>query len=146
MVLKGQTPFEIGLILIVLVFGMILISLIPLPILRHQLAVTTKITYTSNEASLTLLSLLQLKYDNVHTVYYALSTRDVNGLDSKVIEFIKTKLNQLSHASCFKLMNETDVILSNGDCKSFDYIGEGTIFKPYGKVEKIILEYNKVSK
>lgn len=145
MVVKGQTPFEVGIILAVLLFGLVAIHIFPLPFLRHPLATTTKTIYTSNEASLTLLSLLNLRYDEKHTVYYALSTGDVN---QKVSEFIIKKLKQLSNVDCFRLSNETGVIVSYGNCKSFDYAAEATIFKPYGKklVEKVVLEYKKVEK
>lgn len=145
MVVKGQTPFEIGLILVVFVVCMVVIHLVSPLILRQQLAITTKITYTSNEAPLTLLSLLNLKYDGRHTVYYALSTDNTS---SEVTNFITRKLGQISNVDCFNLSNETSVIISNGNCKSFDYTAEVTIFKPYGNklTEKVILEYNKVKK
>lgn len=143
MVAKGQTPFEIGLILLVLFMGLIVVALLPPIFFRHQLALTTKILYTSNEASLTLLTLLNLKYDGVHTVYYALST---GSMSQEVSDFIKQKLKQLSHVACFRLSNETSVIISEGDCKSFDYAASATIFKSYGKklTERITLEYEKV--
>ena len=145
MVLKGTTPFEVGLILVVLLLGVIAAVIIPLPILRQQLAVTIKITYTSNEASLTLLTLLPLKYDRIHTVYYALSTYEINGLDTKAARFIKQRLKQISNVDCFNLTVDDKVILSEGGCKSFDYRAEATLFKPYGKklTEKIMLAYEK---
>lgn len=143
MVAKAQTPFEIGIILIVFLLFLIIIRVLPSPFIRQQLAITTKTIYTSNEASLTLLTLLNLKYDGVHTVYHALSVGDIN---QDVSRFIAQKLRQLSNVDCFRLSNETSIIISSGDCKSFDYVAEAKIFKPYGKklTERIILEYEKV--
>ena len=67
--MKAQlAPLDIAVIALVLFAGLFLLAFLPKHLLVRNLAVMTKITYTSSEADLTLLALFPLEYEE-RTLY-----------------------------------------------------------------------------
>jgi len=139
--MKGQA--EIAVMGIIFTVVAVIAMRMPLIILKYHLAVDLNIEYNYNNAQLTLLSLVSAKYNETYSMYRVISERDSNGFDEDMKGKIISNLDLLTHAKCFRLVDETSTILEKGDCSAAKNSGEIYLFRPYGQklVEKIILVY-----
>ena len=139
--MKGQA--EIAIMGMIFTVVAIIAMRIPLLILQYHLAVNLNMEYEYNNAQLTLLSLVSTKYNETYSMYRVISERDSNGFDESMKEKIISNMDLLTHAKCFRLVDETSTILEKGDCSAAKHSGETYLFKPHGQklVEKIFLVY-----
>jgi len=147
--MKAQlAPLDIAVISLVLFVGLLLLALIPAHLVTRNLAITTKITYTSNEADLTLLTLLSTSY-NGRTLYSVFSASPFEIKSENFKNFFTSQLNKtLAYKlKCYSLIVDKEE-LKLGGCSSYDYRAAYPIFKPYnpaGLIGKVELAYQKVS-
>ena len=150
--MKAQfAPMDIAIIIIMLIIGALIIFLTSFLIPMRDLSLALKVEFTNNEADLALLSLLPLNYSQSshQTIYERLSLKDLYPIDTDE-NFKKSFTNMLNKSlnwklKCFELRNKTSVLISYGNCYSFDYKSTFCpIYKPGGLTEEIMLEYNKV--
>ena len=148
--MKAQlAPLDIAVIALVLFVGLFFLAFMPDKFIVRNLAVSTKITYTSNEADLTLLALLPLKYEG-KTFYWIFSTSPSSIQNQNFKESFTKALNKtLAYKlKCYKL-RIGKYELKSGSCTSYDYRAAYPIFKPYNPTDlvgRIELSYQKVSK
>ena len=148
--MKSQfVPFDIAVIALVLFVGLMFLAFVPTHLIVRNLAITTKITYTSNEADLTLLTLFSVRYKG-KTLYsiFSLTPSKIETEDFQ--RFFTFTLNKtlVYKLKCYKLVVDKQKI-EFGSCPSYDYQVTYPIFKPYQPskvIEKISLAYQKVSK
>jgi len=147
--MKAQlAPLDIAVISLVLFAGLFLLALMPTHLVTRNLAATTKITYTSNEADLTLLTLLSTSY-NGRTLYFVFSASPFEIKTENFQKFFTSQLNKtLAYKlKCYNLIVDKEE-LKEGDCSSYEYRAAYPIFRPYNPaqlIEKVELAYQKVS-
>lgn len=142
--MKSQfAPFDIALISIIL----IVVALMSIFILEGFHLFTTTvivdIVYNSNEAYLTLLSILPLNYSS-KTVYEILSLYDFSPPDENFVEFLNESLlkNFDREPKCLKLTYgsfnlEYKSKDYSGECKDTNFNARIPIFLPYNEAERV---------
>lgn len=142
--MRGFAIFTIAIVGLIFTATSILFVVVPLLTLKYHLTINLKEKYEYDNADLSLLSLISMKYNDTYSMYRVVSEHTLNGFDESMQSSIRDKLILLTGTNCSKIVNTTATILRERNCEAFENLGEMDVFIPYNPenlIEKIILVY-----